>query len=368
MERTVGSTKAALADVADIVQRSYFGEVVDCMVYQELARAERNPRVREILTKLSGMERRHSEIWAQIARQRGIALKPAGLREKLRAKGYRLLRLILGLKITVRLLESGEQDAIVKYAKLLEGEEFSQEEKALLNEALKDEIVHEYTFMSQEFQVESVRDVVYGVSDGLIEVLAVVSGFSGAFVSPLLVALSGSIVGISGSLSMAVGAYLSTTSDVEMAKSEIEKTKLQAELSEETLISRLSRMLTSKGLEPSVAARIAGELKSIAPHLIASEPEGEPKKSALVTALSYIGGAAIPIVAYLAGVSGLTAVISSWAISALATFVIGSIIGVLSDVNPWRKGLQMTLLAMGAALATHGIGILAAKTLHINLS
>jgi len=78
-----------------------------------------------------------------------------------------------------------------------------------LDDVLKDEIAHEYTLMSQEFRVESVRDVIYGVSDGLIEVLAVVSGFSGAFTSSLIVAVAGMIVGLSGALSMAVGAYLS---------------------------------------------------------------------------------------------------------------------------------------------------------------
>jgi len=104
-----------------------------------------------------------------------------------------------------------------------------------------------------------------------------------------------------------------TTSDVEMAKSEMEKAKLQASLSEDTLIARLSRMLTSKGLDAQAATRIAGELKGIAHNLVASEPKDEPKKSALHTAISYIGGAAIPVLAYLVGVSGLTAVITSYA-------------------------------------------------------
>jgi len=48
--------------------------------------------------------------------------------------------------------------------------------------------------------------------------------------------------------------------------------------------------------------------------------------------------------------------------------VIGSIIGALSDVNPWRKGIQMMTLAIGAALATHGAGILVSRFLHINLA
>lgn len=368
METAVGSSEVLSLDMAELIQKNYHDEVVDRMVYGELAKAERNPKIREILSKLSAIEHKHSEIWAEMAKRRGIQLRPVGLRQKLKAKAYRLLRTLLGLRITVRLLESDEQQAIVKYASLLERQDLSQEERALLDDVLRDEVAHEYTLMSQEFAVESVRDVVYGVSDGLIEVLAVVSGFSGAFMSPLIVAVSGAIVGVSGSLSMAVGAYLSTTSDVEMAKSEMEKAKLQAELSEDTLVARLSRMLVAKGLEPSKAARVAGELKGIAPSLVAPEFEGEPKKSALHTALAYLGGAAIPILAYLVGVGGLVAVITSYAISAAATFVIGSIIGALSDVNPWRKGLQMTVLAIGAALATHGLGMLAANTLHINLT
>jgi len=368
MASTLSRAEEFNAEVAGIIQRNFLDEVVDCTVYAELAKAERNPRIKDILSRLSEIERKHIDVWSRLAERRGLTLRPAGVREKWKAKAYRLLRGLMGLRITVRLLESDEQQAIVKYARLLERSDFTSEEKALLDDVLKDEIAHEYTLMSQEFRVESVRDVIYGVSDGLIEVLAVVSGFSGAFTSSLIVAVAGMIVGLSGALSMAVGAYLSTTSDVEMAKSEMEKAKLQASLSEDTLIARLSRMLTSKGLDAQAATRIAGELKGIAHNLVASEPEDEPKKSALHTAISYIGGAAIPVLAYLVGVSGLTAVITSYAISALATFVIGSIIGALSDVNPWRKGIQMMTLAIGAALATHGAGILVSRFLHINLA
>jgi VIT1/CCC1 family predicted Fe2+/Mn2+ transporter len=368
MADTVARTEPAAGEFTQIIQRNYFDEVVDCQVYGELARVEKNPKIRGILASLSDIERKHVDIWSQIARSRGVELGAPGLRQRWKAWAYTLLRRVLGLRITVRLLESDEQQAIVKYARLLEREDLSVDERRLLDDVLKDEIAHEYTLMSQEFRVESVRDVIYGVSDGLIEVLAVVSGFSGAFTSPLIVAVAGMIVGLSGALSMAVGAYLSTTSDVEIARSEMEKARLQASLSEDTLIDRLSRMLSSKGLDAATSTRIAGELKSIAHNLVASEPGDEPKKSALHTAISYIGGAAIPVLAYLVGVSGVTAVLSSYLISALATFIIGSIIGALSDVNPWRKGLQMTVLAIGAALATHGAGIAVGKLLHINLA
>ncbi|MEM0120980.1 MAG: VIT1/CCC1 transporter family protein [Thermoprotei archaeon] len=368
MENTLISTEEFNSEVAKIIQRNYFDEVVDCSVYSELAKAERNPKIRGILASLSEIERKHIEVWSQLAKKRGLTLRAAGVRQKWKAKAYRLLRSILGLRITIRLLESDEQQAIVKYAKLLERSDLTGEEKALLDDVLKDEVAHEYTLMSQEFRVEGVRDVIYGVSDGLIEVLAVVSGFSGAFTSPLIVAVAGTIVGLSGALSMAVGAYLSTSSDVELAESEMKKARLQATISEDTLIARLSHMLTSKGLDQVSSANIARQLKGIAHNLVASEPEDEPKKSALYTAISYIGGAVIPVLAYLVGGSGLTAVISSYAIAAAATFIIGSIIGALSDVNPWRKGFQMMILAIGAALATHAAGILVNRFLHINLA
>ena len=46
----------------------------------------------------------------------------------------------------------------------------------------------------------------------LVGVLAAVAGFTGAIHNNLLIAVAGTIVGLSGTISMAVGAYLSSKS------------------------------------------------------------------------------------------------------------------------------------------------------------
>jgi len=100
MASTLSRAEEFNAEVAGIIQRNYLDEVVDCTVYAELAKAERNPRIKDILSRLSEIERKHIDVWSRLAERRGLTLRPAGVREKWKAKAYRLLRGLMGLRIT----------------------------------------------------------------------------------------------------------------------------------------------------------------------------------------------------------------------------------------------------------------------------
>jgi VIT1/CCC1 family predicted Fe2+/Mn2+ transporter len=349
----------------DKVQKNYKDEVFDQMVYSELAKTERNPEIKKVLSHLSSDEKSHAETWRTIALKRGTKLSELGVLDLLKIKAYGFYRRVLGLRVTMKLLEAGEDEVIKEYYQLLENNEFSEEERELFRQILVDEVTHEEFLTSENFQLGSVRDFVYGISDGLIEVLAAASGFSGVFVTPLLVALAGIIVGLAGTISMAVGAYLSTSSDVEMAKNERTKTEMQYRLDKEALANRLGRVLAQRGVEDSKASRVAGELKDVANEILSPDPPSDPKKSAYTTGLAYIIGAVIPVLPYAAGIAGVTGVVYSYVTTAVATFIIGFIIGTLSGAKPWRKGVEMTVLAIGAALATRLIGVTVSHFIHI---
>jgi predicted membrane protein (TIGR00267 family) len=193
---------------------------------------------------------------------------------------------------------------------------FSDTEKEEINKIKMEELYHEDLLVQTQINIDKIRDSIYAMSDGLIEVLAGVSGLSGVFNTPILVALGGLIIGISGTISMSIGAYLSSQSETDIEKSSLRKLGKTSQDSE------------------------------------------KPKESVTTTAISYIIGALIPVLPFLAGLSGIVGILVAYTVTGLATFVVGNIIGLLSDVNPAKKGLQMTVLAIAAALVTHAIGSL----------
>ena len=124
-----------------------------------------------------------------------------------------LLFRILGIGLTLRILEIGERDAIDMYSNLLESEELSEEEKRAVRKILEDELIHENDFLEEETKfkdfINHVRDAILGMSDGIVEILSVSAGLAGAYGNPLPVAIGGTIVGIAGALSMGISAYSS---------------------------------------------------------------------------------------------------------------------------------------------------------------
>ena len=82
-----------------------------------------------------------------------------------------------------------------------------------------------------------------------------------------------------------------------------------------------------------------------------------PWREAISATLSTALGAFIPIIPFFFA-SGYPAVIASFAISTLAHFVIGAAKTVVTGLNPWRSGVEMTLVGLGEALITYVLGIL----------
>ena len=345
--------------------KNYIDELFASEVYKKLADAEKDPVAKKYLYKMSQMEKKHSEIWKQMAEKRHIKLGKLSLFNKLKIRFYVIFRKLFGLELTTKLLESGEENDIKKYYELSKSEELDEEEKEIMKDLSIDEAVHEE--MISSIKSKDVSDFVYGISDGLVEVLAATSGLSGAFNVPFLVGISGLIVGASGTLSMAIGAYLSTKSGKEINENKRKRIEIQKLIDRKEVTKKLSGILTELGIKENIAFNISPQLVDVAEDIIAPKVEENPKKSAGVTALSYITGAIIPVIPYLLGIGGLLGVVSSYVLSGIAIFIVGSLIGLLSSVNPMKKGTEMLILGISAALATHGLGLLASHYLHLTV-
>uniref|UniRef100_UPI003B3A223D VIT1/CCC1 transporter family protein n=1 Tax=Pseudactinotalea sp. TaxID=1926260 RepID=UPI003B3A223D len=126
----------------------------------------------------------------------------------------------------------------------------------------------------------------------------------------------------------------------------------------------------ARGMRPEEAAaraeeRLAEALRGAEPELHDS-PDHEEIGSAWGAAISsfcfFASGALIPVLPYLLGLDGLTAVLVAAGLVGAALMVTGAIVGVLSGAPPLLRALRQLAIGWGAAAATYALGLLFGTT------
>ena len=176
-------------------------ELTESIIYERIAKFAKGAENKETLLRLSKEERAHYEIWRSYTR---IDLKP----RKGKILKFTLLARILGFTFAIKLMEKGEQRAQTKYAQLTDE---IPESTAILHQ----ESEHENALlqMLDEERLKYVGSMVLGLSDALVELTGSLAGFAFALQNTRLIALSGLIVGISATFSMASSEFLSARSE-----------------------------------------------------------------------------------------------------------------------------------------------------------
>jgi VIT1/CCC1 family predicted Fe2+/Mn2+ transporter len=151
------------------------------------------------------------------------------------------------------------------------------------------------------------RAGVLGANDGIVSVAAIVVGVAGATAAsgPILAAGAAGLVG--GAVSMALGEYVSVSSQSDSQKALIEKER--RELAEEPAeeLAELAAIYRNKGLSPETARAVAEELTShdaLAAHLSAElniDPADivSPWHAAFASGVAFTLGAILPMLAIL---------------------------------------------------------------------
>jgi hypothetical protein len=144
------------------------------------------------------------------------------------------------------------------------------------------------------------RAGVLGANDGIVSVAAIVVGVAGATTQtgPILTAGMAGLVG--GAVSMALGEYVSVSSQSDSQRALIEKERRELAEQPEAELAELAAIYVGKGLNPETARRVAEELMdhdALTAHLSAELNIDEsdvvsPWNAALASAASFLTGAA----------------------------------------------------------------------------
>ena len=151
------------------------------------------------------------------------------------------------------------------------------------------------------------RAGVLGANDGIVSVAAIVVGVAGATAEtgPILAAGAAGLVG--GAVSMALGEYVSVSSQSDSQRALIEKERRELEEEPEAELAELTAIYQDKGLSPETAAKVAEELTAhdvLAAHLSAELNIDEadivsPWHAAFASAIAFTIGAILPMLAIL---------------------------------------------------------------------
>ena len=170
-------------------------EINDHTIYKALASHQDNEKNKEVFERIAKDEKAHYEFWVRITNQQIEA-------QKLVVWWYIILVKIFGTSFALKSLEKRESGAEEFYKELFE---IYPESKKIY----KQEVEHEFELidMLNDKKLLYAGAIVLGMNDALVELTGTLSGIALAFDKSLTVGLTGLIMGIAASLSMAGSAY-----------------------------------------------------------------------------------------------------------------------------------------------------------------
>lgn len=371
--------KASLATVEKMWRR----EVEAATTYRHLAERERDPRRRDILTRLADQEDLHAERWAERL-EASTGVRPD---RKAVEGGLTWFQRISDPNIVLHRLEQEENRAEAEYDglmhRLTDPEDRRIAEEAKLEEAdhavilrglaggsmptprsALDSILHR-----ERWHVRGtgwIGDAIYGVNDGLGAVFGIVSGMAGYTGGSEVVLAAGLAGTLASALSMGAGAYLASKSEREVYESEIAREKAEIEADPHEELVELELFYQLKGFSPDEAHTMAERLQKEPQQFLrtlvheelglSEESFPNPLRSTISATISTAIGGFIPIIPFFFTV-GMPAVIASFVISTVAHFAVGASKALVTTRPWWASGLEMTAVGILEAAITYGLGL-----------
>ena len=184
-----------------VIKRMQQNELTESVIYEKISAFAGGEENKETLRRLAREEKAHYEIWKKYT---GIEMKP----EMGKVLKFTLIARVLGFTFAVKLMERGEGNAQTEY-------ELLAREVAESASIREDEEEHEHALlgMLDEERLQYVGSMVLGLNDALVELTGSLAGFAFALQNTRLIALSGLIVGISATFSMASSEFLAARSE-----------------------------------------------------------------------------------------------------------------------------------------------------------
>jgi VIT1/CCC1 family predicted Fe2+/Mn2+ transporter len=355
-------------------RRNLQDEVDGAYVYRAMASNAGDERLAMIYRQLADAEDRHGSLWSGHLEAAGAQGRPS---PTWRARFMAFLARRFGAGIVAPTMASQERESRTMYDDQPEaaGTSLAADERSharLLHRitgGLSGAMLARFEGRHRQIGGNALRAAVLGANDGLVSNFSLIMGVAGATTTREPVLIAGVAGLLAGSLSMALGEWLSVQSSRELYENQIAVEREEIEAFPEEEEEELRLIYEAKGLQADEAARLAKRIMSgdreLAVDTMAREELGvDPDElggSAWVAAgasfVLFAAGAAIPILPFLLG-SGSVAIVAATIMSGLGLFGLGAAITLLTGRDALRSGLRQLAFGLAAAAVTFGIGAL----------
>jgi VIT1/CCC1 family predicted Fe2+/Mn2+ transporter len=209
------------------------------------------------------------------------------------------------------------------------------------------------------------RAGVLGANDGIVSIAALVVGVAAATKDPGALLLTGVAGLAAGAISMALGEYVSVSSQRDSEKAWINKERRELEEFPEEELEELVALYEEKGLKPATARMVALEMTekdALKTHLeieLGIDQDGltNPLHAAISSAVSFFAGAILPLAAVLLTPepAKIPATVAASLIALALTGGVGAYIG---GAPVPRAIIRVTIGGAAALAVTYFIGLL----------
>ena len=348
-------------------------EIDASFLYQKLAEHETDSTVANVFRQMSEIEKGHAEAFAK---KENITLKDL-MQPSWRAKTINGIGKIFGYNYVLGTLMETEKsisNAIItqkqKNNLQITGTETNHVKilRSVLEKEKKVTGAQISKFESRHRSVggNAIRAAVLGGNDGLISNFSLVMGIAGASAEQEGVLLAGIAGLLAGSLSMALGEWISVKSSQELYENQMQIEMEELETNPEGEKKELALIYIAKGIPEGQANAMAEEImrdKTHAHELLvkeelgidAEELKGSAIEAAIYSFILFAIGAIIPVLPFMF-TNGMKAVAISVSGSGVGLFLIGAAITLFTGKNVWYSGLRQVLFGLAAAAITFGIG------------
>lgn len=209
-----------------------------------------------------------------------------------------------------------------------------------------------------------IREVIFGMQDGLLTTAtlgAAVAGATGSSRTVVIAALAGALGGM---MSMSAGSFLGSRAEEELHRAEVALEAREIEEKPEEELAELIEIYRREGYRYDEAVEMAERVSQDKARWLRTMTEKElglsvdvapsPLKDAAAMGTSYIVGGLLPLLPYFFSAS-IAAVGVSIAIAITVLFGMGAAKARFTRRNPIRSGLE--IMAIGTAVAAAGYGL-----------
>jgi vacuolar iron transporter family protein len=351
-------------------------ELDGAYLYAALAAGEKQPKMAELYQRLAASEKKHAAAWEKRLIEAGVTVPPPRASGRARILGALAKR--FGAQFVLPTITGNEQADSRAYDNQPEAETggMSADEKSharLLTMAggsqagLSGGTVAQMEGRHKASGGNALRAAVLGANDGLVSILSLVMGVAGANMDNHNVFIAGIAGLLAGAGSMALGEWLSVQSSRELYSHQIriEKEELDRNPAEEQ--EELALIYQAKGLPEARARELSAAimntdrdsiLDTLAREELGIDPQelgGSAYVAAFTSFVLFSLGALFPLLPF-ALLNGTIAVYTSMGVSAIALFLVGAAITLMTGRNIFYSGFRQVIIGLAAALITFGIG------------